>query len=144
MTRAVQNYARPAILAALALSLGAGIGAAHAQGADPSGVWLTESGTSKVRISRCGGGYCGVLVSTGGSGLDDHNPDPAQRSRKLVGVQILSATTPSGSGYSGSLYNPNDGKTYSGSLTPNDANHVTVAGCVLSVLCKRQTWTRVK
>ncbi|MCE4224167.1 DUF2147 domain-containing protein [Methylobacterium sp. C25] len=110
---------------------------------DPSGTWLTESG-AKVRVARCGGGYCGTLASTSGSGLDVNNPDPALKSRKLVGVQILTATTPTGDGFGGSLYNPNDGKTYSGSLTPKGAVRLSVSGCVLRVLCKSQTWTRVK
>lgn len=113
-------------------------------GADPSGVWLTEPGTSKVRITRCGSGYCGTLVSTRGDGLDANNPDASLKSRKLVGVQILDARTPSGAGFEGSLYNPQDGKTYSGTLTPKAADKVEVAGCVLSVICKRQIWTRAK
>jgi len=112
--------------------------------ADPSGVWLTESGTSKVRIARCGTGYCGTLVSTVGAGLDTNNPDASLKGRKLLGVQILDARTPSTGGFEGSLYNPQDGKTYSGSLTPKGLDRVEVAGCVLSVICKRQTWTRVK
>lgn len=115
---------------------------AHAQPVDPSGLWITESGVTRMRIARCGTGYCGTIVSTGGSGIDSKNPNPALRTRKLSGLQILQATKPSGSGFSGTLYNPNDGKTYAGSLTPQDANHVVVSGCVLSIVCKRQTWTR--
>lgn len=112
-------------------------------GGDPSGTWLTESG-SKVRVARCGSGYCGTLASTTGSGLDVNNPDPALKARKLVGVQILSTTSPTADGFEGTLYNPNDGKTYSGSMTPKGADHLAVSGCVLRVLCKSQTWTRVR
>ena len=36
---------------------------AHAQGgADPSGVWLTQAGDARVKVSKCGGGICGVIV----------------------------------------------------------------------------------
>ncbi len=136
---------RTAVWLALSLAAVVWTGPVLAEGAlDPSGVWLTESGTSKVRIARCGGGYCGTLVSVGGPGLDSNNPDPALKTRKLVGVQILQATSPSGGGYSGNLYNPTDGKTYSGSLTPKGPDRVEVAGCVLRVLCKSQTWTRIR
>jgi uncharacterized protein (DUF2147 family) len=112
--------------------------------ADPSGLWLTETGSSRVRIARCGGGFCGTIVSAPGKGLDVKNPDPALQSRSVVGVQILDARQPDGGGFSGSLYNPNDGKTYSGSLKLTGPNSLEVAGCVMSVFCKRQTWTRVK
>lgn len=111
--------------------------------ADPAGLWLTETGSSRVRIAPCGSGFCGTIVSAPGKGLDAKNPDPALRNRSVVGVQILDARHPDGSGYSGSLYNPNDGKTYSGSLRLTGPNALEVSGCVMGVFCKRQTWTRV-
>ncbi|MCJ2059167.1 DUF2147 domain-containing protein [Methylobacterium sp. J-048] len=111
--------------------------------ADPAGLWLTETGSSRVKVAPCGGGYCGTIVSAPGKALDAKNPDPALRGRSVVGVQILDARQADGSGYSGSLYNPNDGKTYSGSLRLTGPNALEVSGCVMSVFCKRQTWTRV-
>ncbi|MDH3029668.1 DUF2147 domain-containing protein [Methylobacterium fujisawaense] len=112
--------------------------------ADPAGFWLTETGSSRVRITPCGSGFCGTIVSAPGKGLDAKNPDPALRGRSVVGVQILDARQPQGGGYSGSLYNPNDGKTYSGSLKLTGPDTLEVSGCVMSVFCKQQTWTRVK
>jgi uncharacterized protein (DUF2147 family) len=131
---------RPGILAGLAAVLLGG----SAQAADPAGTWLTETGTSRVRIAPCGGGFCGTIVSAPGKGLDAKNPDPSLRERSVVGIQILSAPQADGAGFSGTLYNPNDGKTYSGSLKLTGPNTLEVAGCVMSVFCKRQTWTRVK
>ncbi|WP_375456390.1 DUF2147 domain-containing protein [uncultured Methylobacterium sp.] len=116
--------------------------AVQAQAGDPAGLWLTETGDSKVRLSRCGAGYCGTLVSTAGRGLDANNPDPALRTRSVVGVQIVSATSATADGYSGTLYNPKDGKTYSGSLRMTGPDAIEVSGCVMSVFCKRQTWKR--
>ena len=29
---------------------------------DATGIWLTQAGDAKVRVSRCGGGICGVIV----------------------------------------------------------------------------------
>ncbi len=112
--------------------------------ADPAGFWLTETGSSRVRITPCGSGFCGTIVNAPGKGLDAKNPDPALRGRSVVGVQILDARQPQGGGYSGSLYNPNDGKTYSGSLKLTGPDTLEVSGCVMSVFCKQQTWTRVK
>ncbi|GAB6845720.1 uncharacterized protein (DUF2147 family) [Methylorubrum rhodinum] len=132
-------------IALAATLLGALSGPALAQkGGDLSGLWQTETAGSTVRIARCGAGYCGVIAATAGAGLDAQNPDPGLRTRKLVGVQIMQAGTASGEGFEGSLYNPKDGKTYSGSLTPKGPDTVEVAGCVLSVICKRQTWRRLR
>ncbi|KQP40697.1 hypothetical protein ASF49_20210 [Methylobacterium sp. Leaf104] len=113
------------------------------QGKDASGLWLTETGASKVRISRCGDGYCGTLTSVAGPGLDAKNPDPALRSRSLVGVQIMNTRTAGTKGYEGTLYNPNDGKTYAGTMTIKGPDTVEVSGCVMSVFCKTQSWKRV-
>src|SRR5947199_81062 len=34
-----------------------------AQGAtDPTGVWQTQAGDARVKVSKCGGGICGVIV----------------------------------------------------------------------------------
>lgn len=135
---------RAPITACILLAALAATGAVEAQqAADPTGIWLTETGDSKVRIARCGGGYCGTLVSVSGPGMDTNNPDASLRSRSLVGVQIMNARTPGSDGFEGSLYNPKDGKTYSGSLKVKGPASVEVAGCVMSVFCKRQTWTRL-
>ena len=128
------------LCAALATTLACG----GARAADLSGLWLTETGASRVRVAACGTGYCGTLASVPGKALDAHNPDPALRTRSVVGVQIFEAQRADGSGFAGSLYNPNDGKTYSGTMRLTDPNALEVSGCVLSVFCRRQTWTRVR
>ncbi|MDP4022559.1 DUF2147 domain-containing protein [Methylobacterium sp. NEAU 140] len=135
---------RPAAVSGLIAGLAALLTAGPARAADPSGLWLTETGSSRVRVARCGAGYCGTLASAPGKGLDVKNPDPALRTRSVVGVQILDAPRAEGGGYAGTLYNPNDGKTYSGSVKLTGPDTLEVSGCVLGVLCKRQTWTRVR
>lgn len=135
----LRTVVRPSLLA---LCLAAGAAQAQKAG-DPAGIWLTETGGTKVRLARCGDGYCGTILSTAGKGLDANNPDPALRTRSVVGVQIVNAATATRDGYSGSLYNPNDGKTYSGSLKLTGPTTIEVSGCVMSVFCKRQTWKRV-
>ena len=121
--------------------------------ADPIGNWLTESGSATVRIANCGAELCGAIVAlkepndaaTGRPKMDKNNPDAAKRSRPLVGVQIVFGMKPSGTGnkWSGQVYNAEDGKTYSGSITLQDAHTLKLEGCVLGGLfCKAQTWTR--
>jgi hypothetical protein len=73
--------------------------------ANPEGNWLSEDGGTKVRISTCGGNkLCATLVwldhpidpATGRPKTDRLNPDPAKRSRPLIGLQVVNALAPSG------------------------------------------------
>jgi uncharacterized protein (DUF2147 family) len=61
-------------------------------------------------------------------------------------VQIVLGMKPSGPNvWSGDVYNTQDGRTYSGSFTLISDNAAALKGCVLGgLICKSQTWTRVK
>jgi uncharacterized protein (DUF2147 family) len=50
----------------------------------------------------------------------------------------------SGAKWSGTLYNRENGKSYSGTVTVKSKDAVDLAGCVAAVLCRTVTWTRVK
>ena len=126
---------------------------AAARAADPVGTWYTADNDSQVRIVTCGGAICGTLVwlkepidpATGKAKLDKHNADASKQSRPLLGVPIVLGMTPGGpSVWNGNVYNASDGKTYTGSFTMTTNNSADLKGCVLSFLCKSQTWTRVK
>ncbi|MGV2979120.1 DUF2147 domain-containing protein [Camelimonas sp. ID_303_24] len=126
----------------------AALGATGAVGQTPdiTGVWLTGSGDSRVKISPCGGAWCGTIVWTRSGARDVHNPDPAKRDRSLAGVQMISGMKRNNDGnYSGQLYNPMDGKTYTGKLQPASASELQLKGCVMGgLICKSQTWKRVQ
>jgi uncharacterized protein (DUF2147 family) len=130
----------------LALTGGLALGAPSlAQGQDPSGTYLSESGDTRVRIARCGGAFCGTIVEVRGETKDVGNPDPALRNRNLVGVQMISNIRPSGDAFEGSLYNYKDGRTYSGKMNFASANAMQLSGCVLGgLICRTQTWMKVK
>jgi uncharacterized protein (DUF2147 family) len=122
-----------------------------AQAADALGTWYTGDKDSQVRIVNCGGALCGTLIwlkepndpATGRPKTDKHNADASKQGRPLLGVPIVLGMKPSGQGqWSGNVYNASDGKTYSGSFTLTGPNSADLKGCVLSVLCKSQTWIR--
>ena len=137
-----------ALLTVLALT---GSGSAFA--AEPNGMWLTQTGTSRIRVADCGGALCGTIVwlkepndpDTGKPKTDKNNSDAAKRSRPLLGVQIVLGMKPAGAGkWTGQVYNAEDGKTYSGNLTMTGAGSLSLQGCALGgLVCKSQTWTRV-
>lgn len=117
-----------------------------------TGTWLSADGGTKVRVSECGSNkLCGRVVwlnepidpATGKPKTDKRNSDPAKRSRPLIGVPVVNGMTPSGDNkWSGKIYNADDGKTYDAHVTLVSADAMRVQGCVLSVLCKSQTWKR--
>jgi uncharacterized protein (DUF2147 family) len=137
------------ILMVLALA-----GAAPAMPAEqPTGIagrWKTETRGGVVEIQRCGTSICGRIVSsdairTNPALADTRNTNAALRNRPLRGLQILSGFTAGSDGVwsNGTIYNAEDGKTYSARITPAGPNQLKLRGCVFVPFCKTQTWTRV-
>lgn len=121
--------------------------------ADPTGTWLTETATSRIRIANCSGSLCGTIVwlkepldaATHQPRVNKMNTDAGKRTRPLMGVTIVIDMKPAGNDkWSGQVYNAEDGKTYSGSITMLSANALKLEGCALGgFICKAQTWSRV-
>ncbi|KAB0269498.1 DUF2147 domain-containing protein [Microvirga brassicacearum] len=112
------------------------------QSFDPSGTYVSQSGRTRVRVSRCGAAHCGRIVSVVGETKDVNNPDPAKRGRNLVGLEMMWDVRPARGGYTGQLYNFRDGKIYAGKAT-FDGDAMKVSGCVLAgLICRTQTWRR--
>jgi uncharacterized protein (DUF2147 family) len=124
---------------------------ASAQSADPFGVWLTEKGDARVKVSKCGSGICGVVVGlkdpidrmTGQPQVDDKNPNPALRTRPVIGISLFIGMRPSAPGrWSGQIYNADDGGTYVSHVSYAGDDALRVEGCV-GMICGGETWTRV-
>ena len=125
---------------------------AMAQGASggPDGIWLTQAGDAKVRVSRCGAGICGVVVwlrepidpATGKRQVDDKNPNPALAKRPIIGLSLFSAMRSVGPNqWSGRIYNADDGKIYASKVSVGGPATLKVEGCV-GTLCGGEEWTR--
>jgi uncharacterized protein (DUF2147 family) len=125
---------------------------ARAQGAtEATGVWQTQAGDARVKVSKCGGGICGVIVSlkdpidpaTGKPQVDDKNPNPNLKKRPMIGLPLFTGMQPSGPGkWSGQIYNADDGSSYASSVSMAGPNALKVEGCV-GALCGGENWTRV-
>lgn len=114
-----------------------------ARAADPRGTWMSQSGETRVRFADCGGQLCGTIVASA-QARDEKNEDPALRSRALVGVRMITMRANGTDSWQGSLYNFQDGKTYTGRMTMPSANAMSLSGCVMGgLICRSQTWTRV-
>jgi uncharacterized protein (DUF2147 family) len=111
----------------------------------PVGEWLIDDKTAKVRIEACGPNVCGYVSDTKNpSDTDRKNPDPALRSRPVVGVKVLLDMKPSAAGWDGNIYNAKDGSTYAAHIAMRNANTLRVEGCAFGgLLCGGQNWKRV-
>src|SRR5689334_598498 len=122
------------------------ISIASALAADPTGDWRVADGVADIRIGECNGDMWGVVVwEKMPGGRDTHNPDVSKQSRPTLGMPILldMKKKPGTDQWEGQVYNAKDGQTYSSSITPVDADHLEIKGCVLGFLCGGETWTRV-
>jgi uncharacterized protein (DUF2147 family) len=137
------------IVTVLAALLGASLAKAQA-GGEVSGIWLTQAGDAKVRVSKCGGGICGVVIwlrepinpATGKPQVDDKNPNPALAKRPMIGLSLFSSMQASGPNkWSGQIYNADDGKGYASTVSVAGPDTLKVEGCVGS-LCGGENWTR--
>jgi len=96
------------------------------------GVWARDGHpTDKLEFYDCSGKLCakGTIPEVDGS------PAP---------IILRSAAKTGPNSWKGDLFNPEDGKTYSGTMTLA-GNHLTTAGCVLGGwICKTVGWSRMK
>lgn len=139
------------ILAFFVLVSAAGLAAAQP---GPTGLWLNEPGTAHIEISPCGSALCGAIVwlkdpldEAGAPKRDGKNAEEAHRTRPLLGLPMLNGFVPASDGgwENGTIYNPEDGKTYKCVMSLEDANKLRVRGYVgVPLFGKTQTWSRVR
>ena len=109
------------------------------------GKWLTEAGDAKVEIYEANGKVNGKIVwlEKGPDTKDTHNTDEKMRSRKLMGVNILSGLAKKSEKWEGGrIYNPKNGKNYKCSIWL-DGDKLKVRG-YLGVFYETQTWKKAK
>jgi uncharacterized protein (DUF2147 family) len=94
----------------------------------PLGMWVTEKKEGRVRIEECGSYLCGYSVDSRTS---------QNKEKVLVNMK------PSGSKWSGKIYDPKSGSTYRSTIAMKGKDGLRVQGCAFGgMLCGGQTWTR--
>jgi uncharacterized protein (DUF2147 family) len=124
--------------------------ASFASAADPSGTWRLDNGKVTVKVRQCGGEVCANIVGLkeptyddGSPKIDKYNKNPALRNRPLMGLAVLSDMKPTGDNtWAGSIYNADDGKTYSATMTLKGST-MKLKGCVAGIFCKTNTFNKL-
>jgi len=143
MLQRQRTFMRSSLISA-AIFLATGL--APALALEPTGDWRVADGVANIRVAQCNGSMWGVVAwEQEPGGRDTNNPDASKRGRPTLGMPILldMKKKPDADQWEGQVYNAKDGQTYSSTITPTDADHLEIRGCVLGFLCGGETWTRV-
>src|SRR5437868_3615775 len=67
-----------------------------AQAGDPTGMWLSQDGDVKIKVSHCGSEICGHIAwlkepndKNGKPKVDINNADASKRSRPVMGSAVI-------------------------------------------------------
>jgi len=123
------------------------------------GLWITPENDCKIEIFESGSKYCGRITwlkeplyradddrgMAGRPVVDRDNPNPNLRSRPLIGLQLIEGFTYIGKNIweKGTIYNPNNGKTYRCKMILSAPNRLEVRGFIgIPLLGATSVWTR--
>ncbi|MDF2384440.1 DUF2147 domain-containing protein [Nostoc ellipsosporum NOK] len=134
-----------AILPALALSAVpmAPALAGSASDAPIASEWRNPGDSVHVRIDQCGAALCGTITWASDKAIADARRGGTEQ---LVGTHLFRDLKPAGPGkWSGKVFVPDIRQTFSGTIHFQDGDKMVGKGCVLfGVVCKAQTWSRVR
>ncbi len=156
---------RSAWIAAVLVSVLAGWAFAG-EGDAVLGLWLTapdeEDGQARIEIYKAEDGtYSGKIVwlekpvyppddeqgMAGQEKVDRENPDESLRTRPVLGLEMMDGFQYDGGNKwkKGTIYAPDDGKTYKCKMTLSDEGVLKVRGFIgISMLGRTEEWTRVE
>lgn len=104
-----------------------------ASAAEPYGNWVRPSTGTQINFYDCGGKLCAKIVAV---------KDPKRS--KEVGTVIMKGAAKTGDNkWEGDLLDAESEKIYSGVVTLEGPRALNLKGCFL-IICKGETWTKVK
>ena len=118
------------------------------------GTWLNEEGKAKVQVYRgTDGKYYGKIIwlrdplEDGKPKLDKENSDVSKRNQPLINLIILRGFLYKGKGVykEGTIYDPENGKTYNCHMTLSSPNKLDIRGYIgVSIIGRTSYWTRAE
>lgn len=118
------------------------------------GVWETGSGKARVKIDKVGNQFFGKVVwlreplnEEGKPKVDKNNPDEKLRTVPLLGYKLIKDFSFKGEKVweDGTIYDPENGSTYSCTIKMTDENTLDVRGFIgVSLFGRTDVWKRVQ
>jgi uncharacterized protein (DUF2147 family) len=126
---------------------------------DILGTWNNQEKDAKIEIYKCDNKYCGKIVflkepnypdgsadgTPGTPKLDHKNSEPARRSTPIIGLDVVRdfAYDKENLWMDGKVYDPKNGKTYSGKITLVSPKELRLRGYIgISLIGRTAVWTR--
>ena len=117
---------------------------------DVEGLWLAGDGDGLVDVVRTQNGLSGKVAGSLSNDpdratTDENNPQAELRNRDLVGLELFSGFVFDGDDrwINGTIYDPDNGKTYGCVITIVDENMLKVRGYIgFSLFGRTEVWTR--
>lgn len=109
------------------------------------GDWIPASKDGKISIYKQGEKYFGkVSAGKNGNQKDVNNPDEKLKNQPIIGSVILKDFEFTGKIWeNGTIYDPNNGKTYSCNIKIKNHNELEIRGFIgISLLGRTTVWAR--
>lgn len=114
-------------------ALGITMFVATSASAMPLGTWARGDGNTRVRIEPCGQALCAINTWVKDTSKGEQ-----------VGHRLVMNVKPAGEGrLTGSAYDPQRERSY-GLTIDYSAGGMSTRGCIVGILCKTVTWTRIR
>jgi len=117
------------------------------------GIWKTGTGRAHIKITKYSDKYGGKITwmkipnkPDGAPKLDDKNPDRSKNANPILGSNILLGFKYEGNKIyeGGTVYDPNNGKTYKCVITYQNDSTLNVRGYLgITLIGRTDTWKRV-
>lgn len=119
-------------------------------GDDIIGKWYTTEKDAQVEIFKENGKYYGKIVwledpeENGKPKTDKNNSDKSKRDQPILGMKLLNDFKYKGNSWEdGTIYDPQNGKTYSCTIKKKDSKTIEVRGYVgISLIGRTVEWTK--
>jgi uncharacterized protein (DUF2147 family) len=119
------------------------------------GIWAPSNGKARVKVEKIGNKYYGKIVwlrepidpVTQIPKVDKNNPDASMQNVPLKGYRLLKDFIYSGKNEwtEGTIYDPENGSTYSCLITMKDNNTLDIRGYIgLKALGRTDVWKRLE
>jgi uncharacterized protein (DUF2147 family) len=119
------------------------------------GIWEPSHGKARIKIDKIAGKYYGRIVwlkepidpETGKPKVDKNNPDKSMHDAPLRGYRMLKDFVYQGDGEwsEGTIYDPENGSTYSCVINKKDDNTLDIRGYIgMKTFGRTDVWKRLQ